>query len=616
MMPGRRAERIGNTPIQHQWAALPTGRAELRVVAKDFLIRYRVAIISLGLMLATAALYWPVSHHDFINVDDPRFVTENSQVRAGLTWPGMVWAWHSVYTESWQPVTWLSHMLDCQLYGLKAGAHHLTSLGFHLANTVLLFLWLNGLTRAAWRSAFVAALFALHPLHVESVAWVCERKDVLSAFFWLLALLAYTRYVRKPGVGWYGASLGLFALGLMSKPVVVTLPCVLLLLDFWPFNRWQLNFSGGSAEPPGKFIGRPVLRKTLLLVAEKIPFFLLVLAMAAITLAAQKSGGSLGSLAGCPLSVRVSNALVAYFKYLSTTFWPVHLAYVYPYSFDLPAALVAASALLLAVWTACCVARMRLQPWLLVGWLWFLGTLVPTIGLVQFCLQARADRYTYLPSIGLFIVVVWGICDWSERWTARRIVLPALGALALIGCLAVSTIQLGYWQNSLTLARRAIEVTDGNYVAYESAGRAIAAMGQPKRALTFFAEASRLAPAWPQGQFNYGLTLADVGETNEAIQHLQAAVSLVPGYPEGRCSLGETLLRFNRTSEAIRQFAEAARLDPRSATTQWRWGTALAQENKTDDAVAHLSEALRLRPDFPAARAELERIHPAEANHP
>ena len=577
---------------------------------KGFLSRHRIVVICLGLVLVTAGLYWPVTRHDFINVDDPRFVTENAQVRAGLTWPGVVWAFHSVYTEAWQPMTWCSHMLDCQMYGLNAGGHHLTSLLWHLANTVLLFLWLNDLTKATWRSGFVAALFAWHPLHVESVAWVCERKDVLSAFFWLAALLAYTRYVRKPGVMAYVLVLVLFELGLMSKPMLVTLPCVLLLLDFWPFNRWQLDFAQASSGTKliAGLLDKSHRRKTGWLVAEKLPFFALALGLILITLSAQKAGGSLGSLSGYPLPIRLGNALVSYFMYLTTTFWPSGLAYFYPYSFELPLASVIGGALLLAVWTVCVFLRVRQQPGLLVGWFWFVGALVPTIGVVQFCIQARADRYTYIPSIGLFLVVVWGACELAERWTGLKKYLPVAGGLALAGCVAVSSIQITYWQNSLTLSRHAIAVTEGNYVAFESLGRTISAMGQPEHAIPFFADASRLAPSWPQGQFNYGLTLSQLGQTNDAIDHLRAAVKLVPGYAPGRTCLGQALLKFGRTDEAIQEFAEAARLDPQSAEAQLQWGTALTRENQPAEAADHLRAALRLAPGLAAAKTALEQI--------
>lgn len=585
---------------------------------RQFYQGYRVALICLGLALATAGLYWPVTHHDFINVDDPRFVTENQHVLAGVTWPGICWAFQSVYTEAWQPVTWFSHMLDCQMYGVKAGGHHFTSLLFHVANTLLLFLWLNQLTKAIGRSAFVAALFAWHPLHVESVAWVCERKDVLGALFWLLALLAYTRYVRKPRVSAYLLVLILFALGLMSKPTVITLPCVLLLLDFWPFNRLGVKFMPGAKgnDAPGtaSFIGRASLRKAVLLIGEKLPFFLLALGISAVAIFAQKAGGSLASIGGLPMHIRAANALASYLSYLSKTFWPSGLAYFYPYSFDIPLASVLASALLLLVWTICLVMCVRRQPWLLTGWLWFLGTLVPTIGLVQFCFQARADRYTYIPSIGLFIVVVWGLDDLFERWPGRRKLLRAFGGLALAGCLAASSVQLGYWQNNFTAARHAIEVTDHNYVAYESLGEAIGALGHPESATNFFAEAAGIAPGWPQGQFNFGITLSEVGQTNDAIAHLEAGVRLAPDFPEGRHLLGCTLLRFGKTDEAIREFTEELKLTGGDAKAHYGLAQALEQKGDFAGATAHCREALRQAPGFAEARAALNRIlsaHPS-----
>lgn len=557
-------------------------------------IRSRVAIC-LVLALGTLALYWPVTHYDFTNVDDTRFVTENPTVQAGLTWPGAIWAFKSVYTEAWQPITWFSHMLDCQIYGLKAGGHHLTSVLFHVANTLLLFLWLENLTRLPWRSAFVAALFAWHPLHVESVAWVCERKDVLSAFFWLLALMAYTRYARKPGVLAYLPVLALYALGLMSKPIIITLPCLCLLLDFWPLNRFQLwsEAAGTSAWKP---LDKGLARRAALLIAEKVPFLVLAAGMSAIAIYAQKAGGSLAGLSGFPMSIRIENALASYLSYLTTTFWPARLAYFYPYSFHIPLTVVLESGLLLAIWTIWFAMRIRQQPYLLVGWLWFLGTLVPTIGLVQFCIQARADRYTYIPSVGLFLVVVWGVNDLFARWPERKKYLPVIGGLALAACLAVSSVQIRYWQNSFTVAAHALEVTQDNYVASEALGRAITAMGHPDKAVPFIAEAVRIAPEWPQGQFNLGITEAEIGNTNEAIEHMQDAVRLAPDFLEGRLSFGRILFRFGKTDEAIQQFAEAARLAPQSADAQFNWGIALVTQNKIAEAIPHFSEAVRLNP--------------------
>jgi len=567
------------------------------------------AVICLGLALGTLLLYWPLTHYDFTNVDDPRFVTENNHVRAGLTWAGVVWAFHSVYTEAWQPVTWFSHMLDCQLYGLNAGRHHLTSLLIHMANTVLLFLWVYRISKATWRSALVAALFAWHPLHVESVAWICERKDVLCTLFWLLALHAYTGYVRRPGVARFLLVVILYALGLMSKPMVITLPCVLLLLDFWPFNRFGLEWSGfdpqrGAAAATAQDF-RVVFKKAGLLLAEKMPFFALGLGMTMATLYAERSGSSLGSLGAYPLSIRVSNALASYLSYLENTFWPVNLAFFYPYSFHIPLSAVLGGALLLLLWIGCFLARIRQQPYLLVGWLWFIGTLVPTIGLVQFCIQARADRYTYLPSMGLFIVLVWGVAELFERWPAQKRWRPVLACAALLGCLGFSSVQIRYWENALTVSRHALEVTEDNYVADESLGRALVAIHRTDLATNFFAEAVRISPGWPQGQFNLGIALSVMHQTNDSLQHLDTAVKLVPGEAIGHERYAETLLNYGRSEEAIREFRTVLQLDPGFPKAQLNLGLALVSVHRDAEAVPCFAEAARQQPNDAEVRFDL-----------
>ena len=558
------------------------------------------AVICAVLALGTLILYWPVTHHDFINIDDPRFVTQNEHVKAGLTWPGIVWAFHSTYTENWQPLTWFSHMLDCQLYGLNAGAHHLTNVLFHIASSLLLFLWLDNLTRATWRSAFVAAFFAWHPLHVESVAWICERKDVLSTFFWMLALLAYTRYVRKPGVGAYLLVLGLFGLGLMSKPMVVTLPCVLLLLDFWPLNRFGLQpVPGGN--PPAEFNAGAFVRRAASLIGEKIPFFILALVIGVVTVFAQKDAGVLASVSGLPLHARVGHALISYVEYLGTTFWPAGLAYFYPFSFDLPVAQVVGAALLLVVCTVWFVMRACQQPWLLTGWLWFLGTLAPTIGLIQVCVQSRADRYMYIPGIGLFIVVVWGLNDLFGRWPAKRNLLPLLGGLALVGCLAVTSVVLGYWQDSVTLARRAIDVTRDNYVAYEALGRALYERGLKPQAIECYAASVQIEPDFPQSQFNLAVALVDAGRTDESVEHFAAVVKILPTHYEVQDQLGTLLLSLgdSRLPEAAAQFSEVIRLKPDDADAQGKLAVALARQGQVTNALPHFAEAVRLEPANP-----------------
>jgi len=651
-----------------------------------FFPRHRATLLCLGLAAVTLALYWPVTRHDFVNVDDPRFIYQNPHVQAGLSWAGVAWAFQTFDTENWQPLTWLSHMLDCQWFGLHAGGHHLTSLLFHVANTLLIFLWLNGLTQAAWRSALVAAFFAWHPLHVESVAWACERKDVLSTFFWLLALLAYTEYVKRgegreesgggkamgehptsnggqgltsdlrpptsvlrplsplPSSLFYLLSLFCFACGLMSKPMVVTLPCVLLLLDFWPLKRFAIcdiakprfgrltisrpHFAlpkfqiAGRAptsdlRPPASDL-RPLSSVPRLLL-EKVPFLLLTVAMCIATLFAQKAGGALSSLGGMPLSVRVANSLVNYTTYLANTFWPFDLAYFYPYDVH-PLGLVFGAAFLLLVVTGWCVWRVRREPWLLIGWLWFLGTLVPTVGLVHVGIQSRADRYMYVPSIGLFMLVAWGLDALFDRWPGRKEILPVLGGAALTGCLAATSLQLGYWQNSLTLSRHAIEVTRNNFVAYDSLGRALDELGQKDQALACYAEAVRMNPLFPQAQFNLGVALRAVGRLPEAVEHFEAAANLVPNHFETRIALGATLLLLNddRLAEAADQYSAALRLEPDSAAAHHDLAVILARQGKTTNAIPHFAEAVRLDPAnatlrFDFGLALLEAQQPAAA---
>jgi len=560
---------------------------------KQFFKRHRVVVIGLVLAFATAALYWPVTRHDFINIDDPRFIINNQHTQSGLTWPGIQWAFQTVLTENWQPLTWISHMADCQFYGLNAGGHHLTSLLLHVANTVLVFLLLEQMTGALWRSASVAALFAWHPLHIESVAWVAERKDVLCAFFWLLSVMAYVRYAKKRQKISFILSLLLFAAALMSKPMAVTLPFVLLLLDFWPLKRFQ-NFPAQNR-----------MRLTAALVAEKIPFFALSLALGIVTVFAQKAGGELMPLAALPLQTRLESALLGYVTYLSKTFWPSKLAVFYPYLPDFPASHIIGAALLLGALTTLCVLSMRQRPWLVVGWFWFLGTLTPVIGLVQVGLQSVADRYMYLPSLGLFIGVVWELENYSSQHSSGKKFLPLLGGAALAGCLAATIIQLNYWQNSATLALHAMKVTKNNYVAYDSLGRALIELGQPERALPFCTEAVKIKPDWLQGQFSLGTALGETGRTNEAVEHFQAIVNLVPDFPDGRFRLGQALMQCGKPDEAIKQYAEVLRLNPNFADAQLNWGVALAAQSKTAEAIPHFAEAVRLNPGDPDARFDL-----------
>jgi len=593
------------------------------------------AVVCLGLMLGTLILYWPVTRDGFTNFDDDAYITGNPHVNAGLTWAGVVWAFKSGYADNWHPLTWISHMLDCNLYGLNPGGHHLTNLLFHIANTLLLFLLLNQLTGVLWRSAFVAALFAWHPLHVESVAWAAERKDVLSAFFWMLALLSYTRYAqarlrvegRRSSAGNSGSvpssrlstlnyflTLFSFACGVMSKPMVVTLPFVLLLLDFWPLQRFNTS----------------MLQRLLL---EKIPFFALALAGSIVSYLVQKTGGAVSN---DPLSFRVANVLWAYVRYISKVFWPVDLAVIYPFPDQGLVVSAVIATLLLVMCSIAFILLARRQPYFFVGWFWFLGTLVPAIGIVQVGSASMADRYTYLPSIGLFILVVWGFSDFFGS-QPRRQKIPALaGIVALAGCLAVTSIQLKYWRNSITLFSHAYAVTTGNYVACACLGQALDAVGMENQALTFCAEAVRLNPDYPPGQFFLGMVLWEKGEPDEAIGHINtaaqaaphdpvfqynlgkfllehglpekaaarfaAALSDDPDFSEAHYALGNTFLKQGKFQQAAGQLSQAVVLGPGNPQFHYDYGTVLIANSNIDEAIAQFSEAARLKPDFADAQ--------------
>lgn len=491
-----------------------------------------VTAVALALAAVTLLVYLPIRHHGFVNYDDPDYILNNSHVKAGLTWPGIVWAFLSSEASNWHPLTWISHMADCQMFGLNPAGHHLVNVLFHIANAVLLFLLLQRLTGALWRSAFVAALFAWHPLHVESVAWASERKDVLSAFFWMLALLAYTRHVtgdkwqvkRKADImspvtchssRFYWLALFFFACGLMSKPMVVTLPFVLLLVDFWPLRR----ISTFKSQIPD-------LSRLLL---EKIPFFALTIASCVVTRLAQSGGVWSGD--SLTLKFRLANALMSYVRYLGKMFWPTDLALIYPYPHHWPLAGVIAAGLLLALISILAIYWAKRFPYLAVGWFWYLGTLVPVIGLVQAGIQSMADRYTYLPSIGLFIIVAWGLNDLVSSYPQKVKIAGLAGGLALAGCLAVMSIQLNYWRSSLALFSHTIEVTTDNYAAENCLGTVLENLGKPDDARRLYADSVRIEPDFPLGQFNLGMILLEQGRAEEASNHLAIAARLALGDP-------------------------------------------------------------------------------------
>jgi hypothetical protein len=510
----------------------------------------------LVLALATLAAYGPVGSAGFINLDDPQYVFDNPHVATGLRWENVAWAFTSPHVANWHPLTGLSHMLDCQLFGLDAGAHHWVNLVLHIANALLLFLVLRAMTGRFWPSGFVAALFALHPLHVESVAWISERKDVLSTLFWLLTTAAYVRYVRQRGVGAYGLALALFALGLMAKPMLVTLPFVLLLLDYWPLRR----LGAASMSEAGQAVPQRETARRLL--SEKVPFFALSLASIVMTLIFQRSSDAVVPLTAMPIATRLANAAISYVTYLVQTFWPFELAVYYPLPRVTDLGRAFGAALLLVGVSAGVLRAARRRPYLTVGWLWYLGTLVPVIGLVQVGGHAMADRYTYVPLIGVFIMLAWGIPETLGKRRHGRAVIAvlSLGTLLILG--AASRRQVGYWTDSERLFRHALEVTTENARAHYSLGLALAASGRTGEALDQYRETLRIERAYPAAHYQLGVLFEREGRIEEAKREYQRELKKFPGNGYAHNNLGVMLSRLGDHDASVHHLRQALRLLP------------------------------------------------------
>jgi len=591
-------------------------------------------LICFVLITAILISFWQAKDFDFINLDDLQYVTENPHVQSGLSLKGIAWAFTTTHASNWHPLTWLSHMLDVQLFGLKPGWHHLVNVFFHIVNTVLLFLVFNRMTRALWPSAFVAALFALHPLHVESVAWVSERKDVLSTFFWMLTMGAYAFYVEKPDTKKYLLTLGVFALGLMAKPMLVTLPFVLLLLDYWPLNRFQTPIPAGGnssrlpdANNPGAKKKKPKksadrnnaeIKKALkpsgqwpallALIKEKIPFFALSAASCIITFYAQEKGGAVGSLDILPFNARMANAIVSYVDYIEKMIWPRNLAVFYPHPGIRPVWLFLGSALTLLIITIIVLRSAKRFSYLATGWLWYLGTLVPVIGLVQVGLQALADRYTYVPLIGLFVIIAWGVPDLTRKWHNRK-TLMALSSSLILAILMFSTwSQAKYWQNSITLFEHAIKATTDNYVAHNNLGVALTKIGEKEKAAFHYSEAIRIKPNFENAHYNLGNYLASRGMTAEAIVQYSEAIRIKPTYSKAHNNLGAMLASQGKFQEAIVQYEKALRTEPANASFHYNLGMTLASMNRHDEAIHYFREALRIQPNYAEVHNDLGRV--------
>jgi Flp pilus assembly protein TadD len=560
------------------------------------------------LSLTVIAVFWQVQNHAFIHLDDTEYVTDNIHVRTGLRWNNFTWAFTSTHAANWHPLTWLSHMLDCELFGLNPKGHHLTSLLFHLVNSLLLFVLLQRMTGTSWRSGFVAALFALHPLHVESVAWVAERKDVLSTFFLFLTLLSYIWYVERPRFYRYLLIILSFALGLMAKPMLVTLPFLLLLLDFWPLERFKLGPSGNNQtathRPP--INAKKPWRQALALLMEKIPLFVLAAASSLVTFTVQKSAGSVGSLEIYPFKLRLANALLSYVRYIIKMIWPQNLAVFYPHpGQSLPMWQAALAGLMLVVISTAVIRAGRRYPYLPVGWLWYVGTLVPVIGLVQVGAQAMADRYTYVPLIGLFIMISWGVVDWLGSWRYAK---PALTAAAtsLLGALMVCTfLQVRHWENSLTLFEHTLRVTTNNSQIHNNLANVLTEKGMLQEAIPHYTKALEINPNNADAHTNLGVALAHQGKLEDAIKHYSVALRLKPNSPELHNNLGVALFRRGHIPGAIDHYLTAVQLKPDYAEAYNNLGNALAQQEKLVEAEAFYAKALKIRADYPEAHNNL-----------
>ena len=552
-------------------------------------------LIGLFLVAVTLILYWPVQNFDFVNFDDGLYVTDNHQVQGGLSMEGLWWSFTTFHAGNWHPLTWISHMADFEAYRLNAGGHHWTSVLIHAANAVLLFLVLLSMTGTLWCSALAAALFAIHPLHVESVAWVAERKDVLSGFFWILTMGAYAQYVRHPTLRRYLLVLGSFVLGLLSKPMMVTLPFVLLLLDYWPLGRFT-----GANTAFDHWVRQSATKRqsaVLRLTLEKIPFLIMVAASCVITIYAQRSTHSIASLGNNPVEVRLANALVSYMVYLQKMLWPVDLSVFYPHAGMPPSWMIATALLFLVSISFIAFRKAREMPFLLVGWLWYLGTLVPVIGLVQVGSQSMADRYTYLPLVGIFIFVAWGAQVLVESRPMLKHPVLVFSLVVLAGFQILAKPQVETWKNSVTLFEHALAVTELNPLAHNNVGAAYdASEGSCERALPHFMRAIELKNDYADAYNNLGTCAFREGNHEGAIRYFQRAAEVDPQYTRARVNLGLMMMKHGKLDAAEEQFRQVLKIDRAVEAAHVNLGALFINQGKLDDATMHLREALRINP--------------------
>ncbi|MEE9911974.1 MAG: tetratricopeptide repeat protein [Deltaproteobacteria bacterium] len=579
----------------------------------------QILVVCIVLAVVTLAVFWQVKHHDFVNFDDHIYVTENRHIQSGITLTGLHWAFSTTYAEFWHPLTWLSLMLDYQLYGLNAGGYHLTNLLLHIMSTLLLFWLFHRMTGALWKSAFIAALFALHPLHVESVAWVSERKDVLSAFFWMLTLCLYVYYTEKPVIKRYWLVLLCFACGLMSKSMVVTLPVVLILLDYWPLGRLQSQAIKTGATPvvtasanqgqqktrsknktPKNNISPSIDRKlpeTKIAgiipswqLWEKIPFFALSAVFSIITIYAQYKPPE----SHFPLSSRIANAFVSFVTYLVKLFWPHDLTVFYPFPHQLSAWQIAGAILLMIVISTAVMITIKRLPYLFVGWLWYAITLLPVIGIIQVGDFAMADRYMYLPAIGISLMLAWGVPSLFRRADLRQKILIPAGISVLAILAVLSWQQCRYWKNSIDLFSHALQVTKNNVLAHNSLGAALFEAGRVKEAIANYQAAVEINPYNDKAHSNLGLALAAEGKIEEAITHYRAAIDFNPKSEAAHVNMGSALARAGKYEEAANHYRTAIKLNPHYDDAYYNFANLLVKQGKVEEALTHYRRAVEI----------------------
>ena len=575
--------------------------------------------ICLALVLSGVLVFEQVRNFDFVNYDDNEYVYENEQVLKGLSYEGVTWAFTNCDIGYWQPVTWLSLMCDCQLFGASAVWIHVVNVLLHVANTLLVFAVLKKMTGSLWASGFVAGAFAVHPMHVESVAWIAQRKDVLSTFFLLLTLLAYAGYAKRPSVYRYMAGLAVFALGLMAKPMLVTLPFLLLLLDYWPLNRFE-------AAQPSKVSGRHRRKRASAphrhtsagrIIIEKIPFFLLSGVSCVITFLTQQAGGVIVDIKSIPLKYRVGNVLFSYAAYMGKMFWPRNLAVFYPFNAvrSIPLWQFVLYALLLVGVSCLVVGFGRRRKYLVVGWFWFVGTLVPVIGVVQFTGSSHADRFSYIPYVGLFIMVAWGLAEFLSKWAYGKVVLGA-SMVVVLAALGISAHrQVGFWNNSITLFSRTLEVTEDNPLACYNLGSAYDAAGRHREAVEAYKGGIRAKADYFDAWYNLGNAYAKLGLFHEAIEAFKRAITIKRDFAYAYSNLGAAYGNVGRYQEAIEALEQATRIEPNHLDAWYNLGNAYGSLGRGQRALEAFKQATRIKPDDPFAWCNLGNAYGSLGRH-